>query len=114
MNYGKTAAPNAGTNSVSYAIEGATAVYAHVQSIGMATRIGVTPMIGQNDIPGEFFRTTDGTQLVTWAKSRAWVGFISYWSANRDTNVVSTNLDVSSGITQAKWAFARVFVQYEN
>jgi hypothetical protein len=80
----------------------------------MATKVGITPMIGQNDIPEELFQTADGTQLVTWAKTKPWVGFLSFQSANRDTDLLSTELEVSSGISQPKWAFSRVFVQYEN
>ena len=114
MNYGKTAAPNAGTASASYAIQGATAAYDYIQKVGILATIGITPMIGQNDVPTEFFQSADASQLVTWAKKNPWVSLLSFWSANRDNEIKSSDLSVSSGITQTKNQFSKIFVQFEN
>jgi hypothetical protein len=46
-------------------------------------KIGVTPMIGKNDVPGEVFYLDDATDLSNWAALRK-IGRLSMWSANRD------------------------------
>lgn len=113
-NFSPTVAPNGATASASYAIQAAEAAYLQVQTMGLSTRIGITTMIGQNDVLSQYFMPGDASQLVTWAKTKAWVGLLSFWTSNRDNNVKSSNLTISSGITQSNWQFSKVFVQYEN
>jgi chitinase len=45
--------------------------------------LGATPMIGQNDVPGEVFTTDDAAWLTAFARDNH-LGRISFWSANRD------------------------------
>jgi len=46
-------------------------------------KIGITPMIGKNDVQGEVFYLDDAIDLATWAAQRK-IGRLSMWSANRD------------------------------
>lgn len=74
-------------------------------------KIGVTPMIGQNDLLGEIFTLKDAQEINEFVIEKG-VGRVSFWSANRDNscgenfpdpNRVSNNC---SGIDQETGAFA--------
>lgn len=80
------------------------------------TKIGVTPMIGQNDIQEEVFTMDDAKGLNIFALNSG-VGRMSMWSANRDIacgeNYVNTKLvsDSCSGIHQELLGFTQVLGQ---
>jgi chitinase len=61
------------------------------------SKIGVTPMIGQNDDAGEVFTLADAAKLTAFAHSHG-VGRVSMWSLNRDISCGSnyTTLTVVS------------------
>jgi len=76
-------------------------------------RMGATPMIGQNDVPGEAFSLSDARALVTLAR-QVHLGRVSMWSANRDYPCGSdVNGDrvsnVCSGVAQSPLEFAWEF-----
>ena len=77
------------------------------------TKIGATPMIGQNDSKGEVFTLADATALNSWASSKG-VGRMSMWSLNRDvscgTNYVTLTVvsDSCSGVAQGGVSFAKL------
>ena len=80
-------------------------------------RLGATPMIGQNDIPGEQFGLADAHQLVAFAQLHQ-LGRLSMWSANRDqgcgpnypdVHIVS---DACSGVDQSTGEFADIFREF--
>lgn len=77
--------------------------------------VGVTPMIGQNDIPGEVFTTTDAQQLTDFARTKH-LGRLAFWSANRDSQCsggAKTNVDnLCSGVLQSPNQFASTFGQF--
>jgi chitinase len=76
--------------------------------------IGATPMIGQNDVPGEVFSLDDATKLMAYARTVD-LGRVSFWSANRDTacgsavDGVSGVSNTCSGVQQQPLAFSRIF-----
>jgi chitinase len=86
------------------------------QEVGAQTlwrRIGLTPMIGQNDVPGEVFGLDAAAGLNAFARENG-VGRLSMWSLNRDqtcsenygdTTRVSDNC---SGVDQGSSRFAQV------
>jgi chitinase len=84
-----------------------------LNSATLWSKIGATPMIGQNDIAGEVFTLDDAKDLNQFARSHA-VGRMSMWSANRDLtcsgNYVSLKVvsDSCSGVDQGKQTFAAV------
>jgi cellulose synthase/poly-beta-1,6-N-acetylglucosamine synthase-like glycosyltransferase/chitodextrinase len=77
-------------------------------------RIGVTVMIGQNDVQGERFTVADAQGLTSFA-SHHQLGRVSMWSLNRDapcgsafpqTGVLS---NTCSGTTETSLQFSRLF-----
>lgn len=78
------------------------------------SRVGMTPMIGQNDVAGEVFTLADAEKVNAFARENG-LGLVSMWSANRDstcqrplptvTTVVQTTC---SGIDQQGISFADV------
>ena len=74
------------------------------------SKIGATPMIGQNDIADEVFTLADAKGFNQFAVARN-VGRMSMWSANRDvacgSNYVDTKVvsDSCSGVKEAKFSF---------
>lgn len=79
-------------------------------------RIGVTPMIGDNDVAGEVFTLADARALTTFAKHEH-VARISMWSLNRDeqcsagTSSAGGASNHCSGVNQSPLAFSKVFAQ---
>jgi chitinase len=78
------------------------------------SRIGATPMIGQNDVDAERFTLADARGLATFAVENG-LGRVSMWSLNRDapcrgtfTNVV-VHANTCSGVSQEALAFSSVF-----
>jgi len=87
MDYGDSPAPDPEGQMGRYAIDAAVNTRAQAQTLGIDTRIGITPMIGQNDVPSERFYVSDAVEVLTWAQDPArqpWVGLLSFWSINRD------------------------------
>lgn len=77
-------------------------------------KIGITPMIGQNDVAGERLTIADATAVNAFARTKG-VGLISMWSANRDANcaspipVISTVVQTfCSGVDQGQALFHNV------
>ena len=78
------------------------------------SRIGATPMIGQNDVDTERFTVADAAGLATFAVDKG-LGRVSMWSLNRDaqckgtfTNVV-VHANTCSGVSQDALDFSKVF-----
>ncbi|WP_213814497.1 chitinase [Glaciihabitans sp. dw_435] len=75
------------------------------------SRIGATPMIGQNDVPGEIFDLKDATALNTFAQQKQ-LGRMSMWSMNRDLAcgpnfvAVGTVSNSCSGVAQGGTFFS--------
>jgi len=77
------------------------------------SKIGLTPMAGQNDVPGEIFDLDDATALNTFAQEQR-IGRMSLWSLNRDTTCGSNYVDLKrvsdscSGIDQGDQTFVEL------
>jgi hypothetical protein len=109
MDYGKKFSSGQKMSDVSIA----SAIKAHeqCQAIDPAMRIGLTPMIGVNDEPGETFTLDDARALKIWADRQPWICSLSFWASNRDTSKTGKkgNDDNTSGIPQKPWDFTTVF-----
>ncbi|MFM2437965.1 MAG: hypothetical protein RLZ55_782 [Actinomycetota bacterium] len=77
-------------------------------------KVGVTPMIGQNDEIDEQFTIGDAKSVNTWALEKG-VGLLSMWSVNRDATcgpplpkVSNITRDTCSGVDQKGQSFADV------
>lgn len=77
-------------------------------------RVGITPMIGQNDVAGEVFTIADAEVVNDFARTQG-VGLLSMWSANRDSTcrrplpaVLTVVQDSCSGVDQEGFTFTDV------
>ncbi len=83
----------------------------HLNSSTLWTKVGATPMIGQNDFADETFTLEDAKSFNKFAHTKG-VGRMSMWSANRDilcgSNYVNVKVvsDSCSGVTQNKQDFS--------
>ncbi len=74
--------------------------------------LGVTPMIGVNNSGGTT-TTADATYLLSWAAGKN-VGFVRFWSVNRDNGNCTDGSVASncSGISQTTYQFTDQFHDY--
>ncbi|MHA7222498.1 chitinase [Arthrobacter sp. RHLT1-20] len=76
-------------------------------------KVGLTPMIGQNDVAGEIFTLQDAQELSGYASAKG-VGRLSMWSLNRDRTCSPNYPDVQqvsdgcSGVDQGSASFAAI------
>lgn len=88
----------------------------YLSDLVLWTKIGATPMIGQNDVVDEIFTLEDASGLNEFAISKG-VSRMSMWSANRDMpcgeNYVNISVvsDSCSGVKQDKFAFSDVLIK---
>ncbi|QKV92795.1 glycosyl hydrolase [Streptomyces sp. NA02950] len=84
-----------------YAIRAATAAQSRVRGVlGLSDEaawkaLGVTPMIGLNDVSGEVFTLEDAAGLARFAAEKG-IGRLSMWSAERDRSCDDVGTDESS------------------
>jgi hypothetical protein len=90
----------------SYAVQAKASVESQLASLGYSAQVGLTPMIGVNDVTCEVFQLSDSSQV----KSAA--SFRSFWSLGRDNGGCAgcgcANPNCS-GISQSTWAFTNAF-----
>ena len=118
MDYGDSAAPNPMGHMGDFAIQAANSLFAQMQTLYGTTKtdaqlwsmIGVTPMIGVNDITTEVFDQQAAQQLVAFAQQKG-MARISMWSLNRDTQSTAKNYpdNTSSSIVQQAFEFSHIF-----
>jgi len=84
------------------------------QAIDPAILIGLTPMIGNNDEPGEVFTPDDARALKDWAQTQPWICSLSFWASNRDNDRHTGKQDdnAASGINQQPWEFTLIFKSF--
>jgi chitodextrinase len=115
MDYGRSYDPN---RMGQYAVDAMTATIDQLKTLfgsgktddELSAMVGVTPMIGLNDVSPEVFTLDDAAYLVSVARSSG-TGFLGFWSATRDRpcsrrQVVSPTC---SGIVQTAWDFTKRF-----
>lgn len=125
MDYGSQAAPNPEGKMGEYAMSAATNLHAQLTaafaSHGVVKTpeqvwalIGVTPMIGVNDVVQEIFDTSNANQVVAFAESVR-LGSLSFWDANRDHPCelpVPQPNNFCSGTGQQEFQFSQITRQY--
>lgn len=122
MDYGESRAAgqsmaDASISALNAAHDQLGSVYADTTgSIGPATlwkRMGATPMVGQNDVPGEVLTVDAARRINDFARSKG-MGRMSMWSLNRDRTCGANYPDVTvvstscSGVDQGDASFASV------
>ncbi len=94
MDYGNWAAPKPEGNMGKYAIQAGTSLFGQLKTLykeaGIAktdaelwAMVGITPMIGVNDVKEEVFTIENANELVAFAKEKK-IGLLSMWSITRD------------------------------
>ena len=92
------------------AIDAALATVSQLRGMGIDAKVGITPMIGINDVQSEVFTLEDATQLMAFAKDNPDIASIGMWSLGRDNaSQLNTVSPVASGITQNPYEFSGVF-----
>jgi chitinase len=69
--------------------------------------LGVTPMIGVNDVAGEVFSLADAAAVASFAKQKH-LGLVAFWAINRD-QPGSGSLGLYSGVNGAAFDFHQAF-----
>ena len=113
MDYG-SANDNGGQMGLS-AQQAASNTHNQVVAAGLSSSIGVTPMIGINDVNTEFFQLADAQSLLNFANANSYITRLSMWSVARDNGSCAGQgfaSPVCSGIAQSNWAFANIFGQF--
>ncbi len=78
--------------------------------------VGITPMIGQNDSPGEVFSLSNAQQVLTFAQQNK-IGELAFWEVPRDNGNCAgstTASDTCSGVSQSAYAFTNTFKPFTN
>lgn len=114
MDYGDGLAPPGRGTMGTYAIEAATATERQVARIlphaGWSS-IGVTALIGVNDVRNEVFTLADAGALAAFSRSHG-LARLAMWSVARDRacpTLMRTAQDTCSGVPQAPYAFSHLF-----
>jgi len=117
MDYGDGPAPNPSGKMGTYAIDAGKSTEAQLAVIfpkattaQLWAMVGVTPMVGLNDLTTEIFTTADATTLANWAKTQG-IGRLAMWSISRDAPcpgnaVVGSN--TCSGTSQTPYQFSQI------
>jgi len=110
MDYGTTVDTGGMAANAISAVDG---TLSQVKSIGLKANVGITPMIGMNDSPGETFSLADAESLVRFASSHKDVALLSFWSVGRDSgSCVGTVSPTCSGVAQKDWEFSKTFQKF--
>ena len=88
-------------------------LYPGLSHAQIAAKVGVTPMIGQNDNTSEIFTLANASYLVNNAQQNG-IGFLGFWSETRDTpcpagTPTTPALGTCSGISMSPFAFGNIF-----
>jgi chitodextrinase len=115
MDYG-SANDNGGQMGLS-ATQAASNTHNQVVAAGLNATIGVTPMIGINDVNTEIFQLSDAQMLLNFANANSYITRLSLWSVSRDNGSCPNQgfaSPVCSGISQSNWAFSNIFKPFGN
>jgi chitinase len=98
------------------AIDAVIATEKQLATLGLDAKVGVTPMIGVNDIASEVFTLADAQSLVDYAKTDPQLALLAMWSVARDNgNSAGANYASpdSSGVAQQPYQYSGILQQFE-
>ena len=84
-------------------------IYPNKTNAQLWAMLGITPMIGVNDVAGEVFTTADAVTITQFAQTKG-VGHLSYWALQRD-RPGSGPLGEYSQVSQSLFQFYNTFKQ---
>jgi Glycosyl hydrolases family 18 len=95
------------------AIDAIQGTEASLHSLGIASKIGVTVMIGIDDNgTSETFTLADAQQMVNYIATDSKIGRLTMWETSRDNGTcagATTASNFCSGISQSPYAFSNIF-----
>jgi hypothetical protein len=94
------------------ATDAASATESQIRQAGLASTVGVTPMIGINDTNTEIFQLSDAQTLLNFANSNSYITRLAMWSVARDNGGCPNQGYASptcSGISQNSYQFSQIF-----
>lgn len=124
MDYGDSAAPQPSGKMAEYAMQAGASLVSQLRTLYQAhgaslsdaelwKLVGLTPMIGVNDVTTEIFDLVDAVELRDFAVAQE-IGAVSMWSANRDQQCpggVQPYASIScSSILQSPFQFSQIFL----
>jgi Glycosyl hydrolases family 18 len=68
------------------AINAASNTRTQLATLGVSAKIGITPMIGVNDVSCENFTTANAQAVVNYANANSYIGFLGFWAEDADAN----------------------------
>jgi len=68
------------------AISAAGNTRTQIAGLGISAKIGITPMIGVNDIACENFTTANASAVETYANANSYIGLLGFWAMDLDNN----------------------------
>jgi chitinase len=74
------------------AVNAANGTHGQIQSLGMSSAVGVTPMTDTNDTTCEVFSTSNSQTLVSFAQANSFVRLLAYWDVDRDASHAHLNI----------------------
>ena len=96
------------------AVDASKSTYNQIQSIGYTnTKVGVTPMIGMNDLESEIFTLDNAKYLTEFASKTSWVSLLSNWSLNRDNSKYGP-LYISTRLQQNDYDFLNILRKFQD
>jgi hypothetical protein len=108
MDYGPPADPNRmGQN----AIDAANHTLVQLKELKLNAKLGITAMLGKNDVSPETFTQEDARMLLDFAQNNPQVDLLSMWSVGRDhvcTADRRASAGTCSGLEQQDYDFARI------
>jgi chitodextrinase len=118
MDYGDVAAPNPSGRMGAFAIQSARSLHDQLVPLlpgrtdaQLWNLVGVTPMLGQNDLASEVFTQSDMRQLLTFAQQQH-LGELAFWDITRDGNACTGAVFRCTNIPQTPFEFSRIIAPY--
>jgi hypothetical protein len=106
MDYGGSADP---ASMGPYAISAVNGATAQMLDNGIRARLGIIPMIGNNDVKPEVFTLGDAKQVADWAQANPVVVRMSMWSVSRDGGCAADGArGQCSGVPQSAYDFSKI------
>ena len=97
------------------AMDAAQATESQIGAAGLSATVGITVMVGVNDVNPEVFHLSDVQPVLQFANSTGYVSRLSLWSISRDNGTCAGNNYASascSGLTQTPFEFTQMFESY--
>ena len=83
-----------------------------MKELGLTSKLGVIPMIGQNDNKAEIFSLADAKTLKAYVDKKPDIVRLAVWSVERDNGTCPGKqeaTDSCTGVEQDAWAFSTLF-----